>query len=340
MSSRTARRYRLRTKLLLSFFSFCLAVLTCEAILRVIDYDYTPLRIDVVTEADYVRSYHAFKDEHFRHDPKLIWRPNEDYPAFNSQGFRGRELSEAKRAGEFRIFAIGDSNTLGWDEKDEAPDNRRFDWPAVLEECLTSVDREVVVVNAGVWGYSSFQGLERLKEILRYEPDMVLISFGGNDAHKVVISDAEFASAIPRSPIFKTKTGQLLLGGWEGLAARGRSRTDEHLVFRVSPEEYRDNLHEIIAISQRHGIQCVLLTRPFTGTSPDKSWWKNFAPGYVAATIEIGRDKRDKGVSVVDLYSEFKDRPECFLDEAHFTKQGHRVAARILCQQIRPLLPP
>ena len=82
MSPRTARRYRLRTKLLLSFFSFCLAFLTCEAILRVIDYDYTPLRIDIVTEAGYVRHYQAFKDEHFRHDAKLIWRPNEDYSVF------------------------------------------------------------------------------------------------------------------------------------------------------------------------------------------------------------------------------------------------------------------
>jgi len=337
VSSRTARRYRPRTKLLLSFFSFCLAVLACEAILRIIDYDYTPLRIDVVTEADYVRSYHAFKDEHFRHDPKLIWRPNEDYPVFNSQGFRGTELSEAKRAGEFRIFAIGDSNTLGWDEKDEGPDGRRSDWPAVLEELLASSDREVVVVNAGVWGYSSFQGLQRLKEILRYQPDMVLISFGGNDAHKVVVSDAEFASAIPRSPAFKTKIGQLLLGAWDGVNAHRRSRTDEDLVFRVSPEEYRNNLNEIIAISKHHGIQCVLLTRPFTGPPDEELSWKNFAPGYVAATIEIGRNKR---VRVVDLYSEFQDRPECFLDEAHFNKQGHRVAARILCEQIRPLLPP
>ena len=38
------------------------------------------------------------------------------------------------------------------------------------------------VANAGVYGYSSFQGLRRFHELLRYHPDVVTWSFGANDA--------------------------------------------------------------------------------------------------------------------------------------------------------------
>ncbi len=195
----------------------------------------------------------------------------------------------------------------------------------------------MVVVNAGVWGYSSFQGLRRLNEILCLGPDMVLVSFGGNDAHKVAVSDAQYAVAIPRSWIFKTKTGQLLLGAWDALRVRRRGRTDRELVFRVSPQEYRANLNEMISLSERNGVVCVLLTRAFTGPIEEELSWKIYAPDYVAATIEVGRAR---GVAVVDLNAGFRDRPECFVDEAHFNKDGHRLAARILCQRIRPMLPP
>ena len=43
---------------------------------------------------------------------------------------------------------------------------------------------QVTVINAGIGGHQSVQGLERLeKDVLAHTPDLVLVLFGGNDAN-------------------------------------------------------------------------------------------------------------------------------------------------------------
>ena len=49
------------------------------------------------------------------------------------------------------------------------------------------------MVNAAAFGWSSYQGVRRLEEMLKLDPDLVLFSFGANDCQHVVRSDAEFA---------------------------------------------------------------------------------------------------------------------------------------------------
>ena len=73
-----------------------------------------------------------------------------------------------------RIVALGDSNTSGWDVDEGA------NWPAQLQALFSRDGRRAEVVNAGVWGYTSFQGRRRFDEILPFHPDIVLVSFGAN----------------------------------------------------------------------------------------------------------------------------------------------------------------
>jgi len=63
-------------------------------------------------------------------------------------------------------------------------------------------------------------------------------------------------------------------------------------------------------------------------------WWKNFAPEYVKATLEVGKNY---DVPVIDMYTQFKDKEEYFADESHFNEKGHRLAAKIIYDQIKPL---
>ena len=87
----------------------------------------------------------------------------------------------------YRCFiAIGDSNTFGWTVDDGA------NWPAQLEGRLRAVRPGVEVVNAGVWGYTLYQGRRRFEEMLAFHPDMVIISFGANDAHQVTVPDVAY----------------------------------------------------------------------------------------------------------------------------------------------------
>src|SRR5262245_5268537 len=88
----TRLKYYLK-RIVLVLVSLVLALGLVEVILRVVDYQYTPLRIQVLQNWSEWRYYHSFKDEHFVYDPYLIWRPKKGYSVFNSQGYRGEEVS-------------------------------------------------------------------------------------------------------------------------------------------------------------------------------------------------------------------------------------------------------
>ncbi len=317
----------------LALMAVILALLLAEGFLRVIGFTYTPLSIQVIQNWSEWRYHHAFQDKHFTYDPHLIWRPRANASAFNSQGYRGKEVSAEKTPGSYRIFAVGDSNTLGWLGGDNP------NWPMYLEQLLNERGDRFTVVNAGVYGYSSFQGLRRFQEALPHQPDIVLISFGANDAMRVTVSDAEFASSTIRETrldtvLIKVRLGQLLLACSDKLFTKGKGG----LVPRVSIEEYKNNLDEIIRIAKERNIRVVLLTRPFTdiqGESHDELWWKNFAADYNAATKDVG--KRN-GALVVDLAGYFEDKNKYYADEAHFTKEGHQLAARVIRDAISPLI--
>ena len=320
---------RIFQQTLLIICGVAVSLLTAEGVLWLVGYSYTPLRIELLKKSEW-RLYHAFQDKHFVYDPALIWRPRIGSPVFNSQGYRGRDLAPTKGAHELRIVAFGDSNTLGWRSPADA------NWPGYLQRLFDQTIATVTVVNAGVWGYSAFQGLERFKETLSLKPDMALISFGANDAHLVTMSDAEFANRPVRrmrvdAALAKTKVGQLALAVLDRFAGK----RDERGVRRVSLEDYRRYLEQMVSGAKAHGIRIVLLTRPFTGESPDPLWWKNLAPAYNATILDVG--KRD-GIPVIDVYSYFRDTPEYFSDESHFTQAGHRRMAEFVYEQLRPLL--
>jgi lysophospholipase L1-like esterase len=301
-------------------------LLLSEGALRLIDYQYTPLRIKTIETWSEWRYYHAFEDDNFVYDPELIWRPRKGSGFFNEQGYRGNLLTETKQPGSVRVFAIGDSNTLGWSGVGGPQ------WPAYLEQLFNENGQNVTVTNAGVYGYTSFQGLRRFKETLKFAPDIVLVSFGANDAMHVTMSDAEFANRKVRSlywdkALMRTRTGQMVLNGLDNLS----NQDTKHPVPRVALEEYKANLNEIIRISAARQINVVLLTRPFTGTSPSLLWWKNFAPQYNVAMLELA-DRTN--VPAVDVYSFFKGCTDCFVDESHFTEKGMRLMAQLLYEKI------
>ena len=314
--------------ILLLLASLLLSAVLCEVFLSRIDYHYTPLSIRVLNKGDW-RYHHAFEDKHFVYDPNLLWAPKKNYSVFNSQGFRGRELSVEKQEGEWRIFAVGDSNTLGWDQQNGP------NWPLYLEDLLKKDKEGIVVINAGVYGYTSFQGVRRFKEILPYHPDMVLISFEGNDALRVQVSDKEFMARHffrrinMDKLLMKSRIGQLAMAAGDKLLFRGKG---EQLVPRVSVEEYTDNINEMISVARERGIRVVLLTRPFLLKNVDLQ--KHYAAYYAGATKDVARRS---GVPVIDLASEFSYKDGYFTDYAHFNEAGHRLAAKMIYDRLKDL---
>jgi lysophospholipase L1-like esterase len=295
--------------------------------LRVAGYRYSPLKVlTPLTETDY-RFQHVFQSSDFTFDPVLIWRPLPAHGVFNTQGFRGKEIRGPKPDGVIRVLAVGDSNTLGHQRVEGA------NWPLFLE----TFDPRLSVANAGVYGYTSFQGVRRLRECLAYDPDLVLISFGANDAHIVGMTDADYARRLAGREgllrvVTRARVGQLLIDAYDKLRPPPRSATPVH---RVTLDEYRANLKEMIRLCREHNARPVLLTRPFQGHSHDPENWKSVGSDYNQVTREVGAEM---DVNVVDVFKEFKRRRKLFEDESHFTREGHWEAARYVYAQIEPLL--
>ena len=123
------------------------------------------------------RLAHITADRFREPDPVLLWRPAPRAP-YNAHRLKGPEPAEPKPPDVFRVLACGDSNTDGPDAGG---------WTERLQDALAARrgagDPRIEVLNAGVVGYSSHQGLKRFEaHAARYEPDVVLVSFGWNDA--------------------------------------------------------------------------------------------------------------------------------------------------------------
>jgi len=103
----------------------------------------------------------------------------------NSQQFRAMEEIKPRQPGVFRIICLGDSVTMGLEVDDQ------YTYPAQMQTVLNKIlsgRARVEVINAGVWGFSSRQGLVYLDQrLLKYEPDLVILEFGINDSRSALL---------------------------------------------------------------------------------------------------------------------------------------------------------
>jgi GDSL-like Lipase/Acylhydrolase family len=119
------------------------------------------------------------------------------YFHINNQGMRAdRDYSYEKPAGVRRIIALGDSMTAGLEVDNEQT------FCSVLERELNRAGLTVEVLNAGVSGFSSAEECLYLeRELMKYRPDLVIVSFCPNDLDDNV-----------RTGLFKLKGDQLVEG--------------------------------------------------------------------------------------------------------------------------------
>jgi len=128
---------------------------------------------------------------HYRHKSADLTA----YFDINGEGMRAdRDFEYAKPAGTQRIVSLGDSFTIGYEvDLDDC-------FSSVLERELRDSGRNVEVLNAGVSGYSNAEELLYLqRELIKYDPDVVVISFVTNDYVDNV-----------RSELFRLEDGRLV----------------------------------------------------------------------------------------------------------------------------------
>ena len=126
------------------------------------------------------------------------------YMKINSQGMRAdRDFPYEKPPGVKRIVSLGDSFTIGYEvEADES-------FSSVLEKELNAKGYRVEVLNTGVSGYSTAEACVYLeRELHKYDPDLVLVSYFGNDLHDSI-----------RTGLFRLEDGQLIEASQEYVPA-------------------------------------------------------------------------------------------------------------------------
>jgi lysophospholipase L1-like esterase len=143
----------------------------------------------------------------FRPSLPEVWTDNPSWEVtLNSDGFRTDEIAREKPASTCRIVCLGDSWTFGMNVDQDQSYPRRLN--VLLSEAFPQIKFEVL--NLGVLGYTSHQGLELLrKKALDLNPDLVVIGFGMNDAKIIGRSDKD-AAAYEKNTTFADRLGRIL----------------------------------------------------------------------------------------------------------------------------------
>jgi lysophospholipase L1-like esterase len=269
----------------------------------------------------------------FRHNP--VWRI-----ALNEDGFRSTLIAAGKRAAVLRIACIGDSWTFGMNV------NQDQTYPARLETLLKQQRpaSEVEVMNFGVLGYSSFQGLELLKRrVLDLHPDVLVIGFGMNDSDVAGYRDKDVvkpggAHWRDRVKAITSHSESLALMKYLALLLRfhpkpiedflkadakaDAGRNNETVNYdemepwtRVSPGDYDRNLREMVKLGRDHSARAVLLDNELWPESP-----------YRPVLRAISRDEQVPLVDSLRIIQEQRTRIERDL-EARFRLQPARSSA-------------
>jgi lysophospholipase L1-like esterase len=267
-------------------------------------------------------------------DPVLFWRSRAGVPPFSSQGFKTSiEMAIPKPRDVYRIMAYGDSNTEGTDS---------LDWSQELLNILrarNTPERSYEVINAGVGGYSSYQGVQRfLQEWELYEPDLILVSFGWNDLPEALGQpdkgykpDSKVMVNILRTLIqyrsYQAIQHYMVSGGLQQRKKEAQSR--------VPLDDYLDNMESFSAIGRTHGIEVVFLTRPYRATTTQiqkQSGWRSRVPSYNEALVKFAEQQDEQ---VIDVQKYFETETEgLFVDETHFSDEGMAEMARLLVREL------
>ncbi|RJP74928.1 MAG: SGNH/GDSL hydrolase family protein [Candidatus Zixiibacteriota bacterium] len=235
-----------------------------------------------VTRTTFLGSHQFEMPEDFLRDPDLFWyrKPNHgrDGFYFNNLGFRGNDLQIERAADGRRMVCLGNSCTLGsW-----VPDSNNV-YTFILEKELAARygSQDIEVINAAIEGYTSLQMLQMWRKKARLlHPDVVTVYAGINDIvyapnkeDKDVILPA--AACKVSNLLLSFRVGRLLNAGVKrsvSFVAGSAYVTpfDESKGFyrRVSQDDYRTNLVQLVHEVRDSGAKIIFITAPIRERFP------------------------------------------------------------------------
>jgi lysophospholipase L1-like esterase len=342
-------------KILYSFLIVSLLLLLAEGLLRILPIDF---------EAKYSNlAGKLWINRGVQQDPDLPWSwmptpgalcridGRTDF-RFNSLGYRGPVFNIEKRSDKLRLVCMGDSGTMGWRVRDHQT------YCALLPGLmLEKAGMKVETINAGVFGYTSYQGLNQLqKRILPLRPDIITICYNWNDhagaiqmfgsAGKTGVQKPDrdlpvekrsgALVALSHLRIFQFLENAVLRA--ESYSARAVENEDteqskeDSKIRRVPPEHYRQNLVMMIEVARANKIVPVLLTQSFNPKDrPQNRIHRQIQKKYNEIVIEVANKEN---VLYVDPAPSLEAEADFFTSNTHPSVRGHKRISQLLSNAI------
>lgn len=177
----------------------------------------------------------------------------------------------------------------------------RHGYPQEMEKLLG-----VRVVNAGIGGNTSRQGLARLqRDVLSKKPDVVVFFFGTNDSRRdwprYQVSPEEYTANLSKIVDRCQEAGAKVLIG---------------TMPPIVPEPY--------------------FTRHPKSSYDDVGGFEKYIESYRAAARQVGRDKK---ITVIDLNALLQKNPGWSTpDGVHPTPESDQLMAKLIAERVKPLL--
>lgn len=268
----------------------------------------------------------------------------------NRWRMRGPDHPVEKPANAWRVIFVGDSAIFGY----------LLEWPETIaagveqlgESKHPGVDYQVAACAAP--GHSSAQSVYKLsRHCLGFQPDVVVIGNRNSDGTMDVASDRERfqlqawagpASLLQRYALYRLIRNQWL--GWrvaseagsspEPIAHGGAPGVPKGDVRRVPPDEYADNLREMIRLSRQADAQPVLLLLPIVYDLP--GYGQQTAPQNLEYNQAMRQVASEESVPLADGQAWFATIPlvdGTFVDPVH----PGRIGARFIADLVHQTLP-
>ncbi len=301
----------------------------------------------------------------FEGDPLLLWRlkPNLDHAVWdftvlstNAKHLRSEHVGETigpKQPGTTRIVCLGDSVTFGfrvpvvWPDKPTEYDPSWLPFPMLIEKELRAAnpDQKIEVVTMAVPGYTSHQGLAWLRrDIDELQPDLLIASFGWNDASFSDVPDREAIKTnwyavslrwmIDHSQAFAHAVHWLRAREAKSQQQNQTAPRNMRPAPRVSQQEYLSNMVAIQDLARQRGASVIMIAAPYRDNDPNAPE----ADLMLQYRVALGTTMRQRGIPFVELREltpeAYPSNEGWFGERIHPNHMGHRLIASELLKVI------
>ncbi len=295
-----------------------IVLVICFVLFGMIELSLTALKINPESPFDVMR-LNVTGELLGQYDEDLFWRMKDVKPEFSP--------------GAKRIMCLTDSVSVMYEGAG---------YPDLLQKTLTEMwlAKNIEVFNAGVPGYSSYQGLKYFtRDLLNHNPDLVVLCYGWNDHWT---SNNGSSDKDQKSTLFKllVELDSLrivrLVYSKTMKSVQTKYSKMEGGKLRVELDDYRHNLQSFVDICKKNDIKLIMMTAPYY----------KLPKGLLKLHEDYNNIVRDiaykNNILCLDPIDQFLGKKKLFIDpendSVHYNWEGSKIISKLIAEKVLELL--